>query len=218
VNLAILVPVLARPHRVTPLLDAIEATTPGARVVFLVDDYDRPEIEAIEREQRPMRRKLTIDLAETTGANYAGKINHGVGLTSEPLIFTAADDLEPQDGWLEEAEDAMRGGAEVVGINDLIDRPRDHATHFLMTRAYAERPTIDDDPGPFFEGYSHWFCDDELIGTAKARGVYAYAPLAHVMHLHPIADRAEDDDTYRKGRERMRQDRRLFTERSRLWQ
>ncbi len=213
-NLAILVPVLARPHRVAPLLDAIEATTPGVRVLFLADDYDRPEHEAIGRELSRTGVRVELD---TSGGNYAAKINSGIGLTDEPYIFTAADDLEPQAGWLEAAMAAMVHGAQVVGVNDLIERSRNHATHFLIAREYAEQPAIDGSRGPFFEGYHHWYCDDELLATARKRGVYAYAPDAEVLHLHPMSGRAEDDATYAKGRERMRADRRLFTERGQLW-
>ncbi len=213
-NLVFLVPVLARPHRVAPLLDAIEATTPGARVLFLTDDYDRPEHEAIERE---LRRDGVEVGSDTGGGNYASKINAGVELTSEPYIFCGADDLEPRAGWLEAALAAMEDGAQVVGVNDLIERNRDHATHFLMTRAYAEQPAIDGSRGPFFEGYSHWAVDDELLATARHRGVYAYAEDARVLHLHPMAGRAEDDATYRKGREKAREDLRLFRQRRQLW-
>lgn len=214
-ELAILVPVLARPHRVKPLLDAVEATTPGVRVLFLADPHDRPELEALERELGREELRVEVDVG---GGSYAQKINRGVELTDEPFVFTAADDLEPLSGWFEAAQVAFRFyGAGVVGVNDLIERKRDHATHFLLTRPYAEQPAIDGSRGPFFEGYSHWWVDDELIATAEARGAYAYAPNAKVLHLHPMAKRAEDDATYRKGRERARQDRRLFQQRSALW-
>lgn len=213
-DLAILVPVLGRPHRVKPLLDAVEATTPGSRVLFLTDPHDRPEHEAIERELGRESLQVEVDLG---GGNYAAKVNRGVALTTESLLFTGADDLEPQDGWFEVAAAAMSDGVCVVGVNDLIDRDRDHATHFLLHRAYAELPLIDGTPGPFFEGYSHWNCDDELIATAKHRGVYVYAADAHVRHLHPMSGLASDDATYQRGRRHRRQDRRLFIERSALW-
>ena len=48
-ELAILVPVLGRPHRVGPFLDAVESSTSGAPfVLFLADSGDDAEIEAIE--------------------------------------------------------------------------------------------------------------------------------------------------------------------------
>jgi hypothetical protein len=102
-------------------------------------------------------------------------------------------------------------------VNDLIRRRRDHTTHFLVTREYAKLPTIDGQPGPMHEGYSHWHVDDEFIATAKHRGVYAYARDSHVEHLHPMNDKAPDDDTYRRGRAMARKDRKRFRVREALW-
>jgi len=205
---AVIVPVLDRPRRVRPTLHAFNATAP-ARVLFVAEPDDR-------RELRALRGAGAEHLAP--GGNYAQKIAAGIAATDEPYVFTAADDLEPLEGWFEAALAAMHEhGAQAVGVNDLIQRGRVHATHFLLSRAYAEEPTIDGQPGPFFAGYWHWCCDDELIATARFRGVYAYAPEAKVRHLHPLAGLADDDDTYRRGRLRWREDRKLFQKRRRLW-
>jgi glycosyltransferase involved in cell wall biosynthesis len=207
-DLAIIVPVLGRPQRVKPLLANIRETTPDARVLFLPDRDDWKE-------------RLALDKAGAWYLNcdggYAHKIRQGIVHTSEPLVFAAADDLEFQPGWFEAAGKYLTDGVQIVGVNDLLPRARQHATHFLMTREYAELPTIDGGPGPFFDGYAHWYCDDELIGTARKRGAYAYAEDSRVKHLHPAGGRAEDDDTYRKGRERRRLDRRIYMRRRHLW-
>lgn len=210
-TVAILVPVLARPHRVRPLLDSIEAATPEPhRVLFLPDPDDTPERDAIAAAGAD-------ELAMSGG--WAAKVNAGVRATTEPLLFLAADDLEFQSGWLWAARAHMRDGVQVVGVNDLIERRPDrrgHATHFLVTREYAQLPAICGAPGPVPECYSHSFCDDELIATAEHRGVYAYAEDAHVRHHHPMCG-APDDATYRKGRAMFRHDRRLFLRRRHLW-
>lgn len=152
------------------------------------------------------------------GGSYAAKINAGVEATDEALVFIGADDLRFRARWLENAVTKMPG-AQVVGVNDCIHRPRrpQHATHFLMTREYAERPCLDGTPGPLALAYRHSFVDDELIATATKRGVYAYAARSRVAHLHPMAKTAPDDATYRRGRAHFRSDARLFTQRSRLW-
>jgi hypothetical protein len=210
-GLAVLVPVLRRPHRVKPLLESFAAVTPEPfSVCFICDGDDHGEQQAVVAAGG----KPVIH-----GGSYAAKIHYGVSLTSEPLIFAAADDLTPQPGWFEAAMTYIDEGFEIVGVNDLIERRpgrEGHATHFLMTRAYAERETIDGGPGPFHQGYGHNFCDDELIATAKRRGVYAYAENSHVRHDHPMAG-APDDETYRKGRAQFARDRRLFLRRQRLW-
>lgn len=211
-DLAVLVPVLNRPHRVKPLLDAFAATTLGARVMFIPDPDDVAEEDAIHAAGGG----IVCSLAE----NYARKINAGVALTDEPLLFLAADDIAPQPSWLPNALAHMAGGIQVVGVNDLIERRPErarHATHFLMTREYAEQPCIDGTPGPLFTGYDHSWVDNELIDTATHRGVYAYAENSHVKHIdHPMTG-GPDDDTYRKGRARFRLDRKLYQRRRHLW-
>lgn len=207
--LAILIPVLDRPHRVEPVLANIRETTPDARVLFLADKDDLPEHAAILAAGADV---LIVD------GTYAHKINVGCRATKEPLVFTGADDLTFTAGWFEAAAAAVTGGVQVVGVNDDLKRRRErHATHFLLAREYAAEPCIDGSQGPMFEGYDHSFIDDELIATATSRGVYAYEGSAVVAHQHWMNGRAPDDEVYRKGRARFRIDRRLFIRRSRLW-
>lgn len=210
-TLAILVPVLGRPHRVRPLLEAIrESTTVPHRVLFLADPGDIAEQDAIAAESGWML---------SPGGNYAAKIRIGIEATTEPFVFLGADDLRFYPGWFEAASAHMTDGVEIVGVNDLIDRPARpaHATHFLMTRAAAELPCIDGSPGPMYADYAAWRVDDELIATATRRGIYAYAPDAIVEHLHPQVGKAPDDETYRKGRATARLDGKQFMRRRHLW-
>lgn len=218
-DVAILVPVLDRPHRIKPLLDSIEATTPGRpQVLFLVDSGDDAEWEAIE-EQEDLHPGVHV-LLNPEGGTFAEKINRGVEVTTGAYVFLGADDLNFKRGWLEESLRAIERGAEVVGVNDLLrrrPRRREHATHFLMTRHYAEQPCLDGSRGPCSESYNHNFVDDELIATARSRGVYAYASRAEVEHLHWMNRRAQVDATYEKGRETFEADRRTFESRRHLW-
>lgn len=219
-ELAVLVPVLARPHRVRPLLESIWETTPDAETVFLYSPGDEAETRALVdagvQFYRPAHIAPVAFAVEVEGG-YAQKVNAGVALTEAPLIFAGADDLDLRPGWLEAARARLTDGVEVVGVNDLIPRGREHATHFLMTREYAERPTIDGEQGPFSTAYAHWYVDNELIETAKARGAYAYAEDAHVEHLHPLVSKAPLDCTYELGNAHAAEDRTIFTRRRRLW-
>lgn len=92
-DLVILVPALDRPHHVGPFLDSAEAATPGARVLFICDAGDDAQIDAVLSDKR-----AHLDIAS---GNYAQKINRGVEITAEPLIFFGADDLRFRQGWLE---------------------------------------------------------------------------------------------------------------------
>jgi hypothetical protein len=208
-ELAVLIPALDRPHRVWPVVNSFLVTC-DCDVYFICDPEDTAEIAEVVRNGD--RAKLRI-----FEGGYAAKINHGVRSTDHPLVFLGADDLEPLPGWYEAAKARLRDDVGVVGINDMLKRDRDHTTHFLMTRAYAEQPIIDGQPGPCCEEYSHWFVDDELIATAKARGAYAYAPDAEILHLHVDAGLAPDDDTYRRGRQGSRLDAHRFYRREHLW-
>ncbi|MEH3055543.1 MAG: glycosyltransferase [Patulibacter minatonensis] len=207
----VLVPVLGRPHRVLPTLESIRATAPDAHVLFIPDPDDEAELNAL-------RRAGAAFSAHAGG--YAAKINYGVRITHAPTIFLGADDLEWHPGWLEACLEHVDDGAQVVGVNDLCTRRvrrGEHATHFLITRRYATERTIDGSPGPLFEGYDHSCVDDELVATARRRGVLVIDSAIVVEHHHAINGRAPDDETYRKGRARLEQDRDLFIARSHLW-
>jgi hypothetical protein len=210
-DLAVLVPVLGRPHRVAPTLTSFYRTAPSCRVLFIADPDDSEELEAIRAEGAKYI---------TPGGSYASKINAGVRATAEPFVFTAADDLLPHEGWFEAAVECISAGVEVVGANDLIQRrPRfqENATHFLLTRKAAEEPCLDGSPGPMFSGYVHNYPDRELVETARRRETYAYCPEAVVEHLHPMNGKAEMDSTYERGSATMRADSHRFVERKALW-
>ena len=207
-DLAVIVPVLDRPHRVAPFLSAMNITV-NATVLFVADPDDESELDALETAGAEYI---------TPGGGYAAKIRAGIDATDEALVFTAADDLLPHGGWFETAKDHLRDQVQVVGVNDLRPRPnQEDATHFLMAREYTERGCIDNTVGPFFEGYIHNFCDRELVATAKHRGAYAYARAAHVEHLHHLDGKAPLDSTYSKGKESFYTDQRQFRKRSRMW-
>src|SRR5689334_12628974 len=116
-RVAVLVPVLGRPHRVKATLRGFTRTSP-ARVLFIADPDDADELRALRRAKAEFI---------APGGNYASKIAAGVEATRKPFVFTAADDLQPLAGWFEAAVAAMTGRIEVVGVNDLIERQRRHA-------------------------------------------------------------------------------------------
>jgi hypothetical protein len=211
-SVAILVPVLRRPHRVKPLLDSIAAATPTPyRVLFLCDPNDAAELRAV--------RATDADFLDC-GGKYSAKINLGVRLTQEPLIFLGADDLEFHPGWLEAAAGRLTDTIGVVGTNDLGNRrviAGEHATHSLVARWYAELGTIDRSDWLLHEGYDHNFVDNEFVETAKSRHAWAFARDSIVEHLHPLWGKGEPDEIYDKGMAHFRADRRHFVHRVPLW-
>ena len=153
--------------------------------------------------------------------DYARKINAGYRHTTEPLLFTAADDLLFHPGWLEAAEAQLADGIGVVGTNDM-GAPRvmrgEHATHSLVTREYVDRfGTIDERGVVLHEGYPHEFVDDEFVQTAMRRGAWAFAADSLVEHLHPSWGKAPTDELYDQQARRMKRGRQLYARRRRLW-
>lgn len=218
--LVVLVPCLGRPHRVAPLLESLFANTPeDPHVVFIGDPDDFEEHDAI-REAASRWPQRSIDLRILRGANYAAKINHGVSVTDEPLIFLGADDLEFHPCWLEAAWRRLTPTVGVVGTQDLCNRRvrrGEHSTHSLVARWYAETGTIDEPDKLLHEGYPHEFVDDEFVETAIHRGAYVFAHDSVVEHLHPDVKKAPEDDLYRARPQRMRRGRRIYEGRRHLW-
>lgn len=215
---AVIVPVLARPHQVQRTIDDIRDATPSPhRVVFVADADDTAELAALEEAGADF-------IVMGRRSSYAKKINAGFRSTTEPLVFSAADDLHFHPGWFEAAASQIVGPVQVVGTNDL-GNPRtfdgEHSTHTLFTREYIDTlgGTIDGGPGVVLhEAYPHQFCDDEFIAVAKARGVYAHASDSVVEHLHWLWGKADMDQTYRRGRQQHVAGKRIFQRRRVLWE
>lgn len=214
----VLVPVLNRPHRVVPFLEALAASEADARPLFICSPDDELEQKAVADAGADM---IVLDQPPTRG-DYARKINAGYYATAEALLFLGADDVHFHRRWLQRCVRRLdQPGIHVVGTNDLCNQRvmnGQHSTHSLVTRTYvAERGTIDERGKVLHEGYPHEFVDDEFIETAKTRDAFAFARDAMVEHLHPMAGKAPMDALYAEQSARMRIGRKIYTRRRRLW-
>lgn len=186
-------------------------------MLFLASPGDEAEHDAV----RAAGGDLLVTPFPHGPGDFAAKINLGYRSTTEPLLFVGADDIDFAPGWFEAARLALRPGIGIVGTQDA-GNPRvlrgEHATHFLVTRAYADAHGTIDGPGAVLhEGYSHNFCDTECVATAKSRSAWAFAHEAVVEHLHPHWSKGADDEVYRIGQAGFQRDRRLYQRRCRLW-
>jgi hypothetical protein len=70
------------------------------------------------------------------------------------------------------------------------------------------------------EIYGHWWIDKEVVGLAKARGVYVHAADARIIHHHPGYDgnetAREADPIYMRAAESAERDRKTFLSRAPL--
>lgn len=218
-DVCIVVPVLKRPHRVKPLLENIAASTPEGsyRVLFVASPYDAAEIAAIEDSGADYR---VVEWDGGSPGDFARKTNAGYRASTEPLIFTGADDLNFHPGWLEAAKACFLPTVGVVGTNDLYNpgvKAGIHSTHSLVRREYADLGTVDEPRKIYHEGYDHTFVDNELVQTAIARRAFVHCPNSVVEHVHPHANKAPTDPVYRLSEASVRQGRRLFNQRKKLW-
>lgn len=221
----VIIPVLNRPHRIDPVVRSVVDSAPDAKVL-LVPSHDSRLYEALEDalEISPNVSWYSYRDPHPECGNYAKKINWAVNQwVDTDWIFTGADDLHFHPGWWEATETWRKlPHIGVIGTNDL-GHPRVYAlhetsTHSLVRVSYVERyGTIDKEVKVLHEGYTHEFVDDELVGTAKYRHAWAFAPDAHVEHMHPIWGKAQWDDTYNDQGRRMYESRELYAQRCPLW-
>lgn len=218
-DVVIVIPVLKRPHRVKPILENIAAATPAGsyRVLFVASIFDREEVDALWEGEAD---HLVVPWEGGSPGDFARKTNYGYRRSVEPLIFTGADDLNFHPGWLEAAKACLLPTVGVVGTNDLYNpgvKAGLHSTHSLVRREYADLGTVDEPRKIYHEGYDHTFVDNELVQTAIARRAFVHCPNSVVEHVHPHAKKAPTDAVYRLSEASVRQGRRLFNQRKRLW-
>lgn len=209
--LATLVPVLNRPDNVRPLIESFrDSKTPGL-LIFIAELADIDERIELERNAYPSMRTITVVDAHT----WPQKINVGIQQIAANWYLCAADDVEFRQGWWETTKllrDDSRIG--VIGTNDL-GNPRviagQHTCHPLIRRDYIlNHGTWDTPRQAIHEGYRHWYCDDELVITAKMRDAWAFCPEAIIKHNHPYWTGGTLDSTYLEGESHANEDHATF--------
>lgn len=211
---AVLVPMLGRPQTVAPLRESLAASTDKAHLVWIVTDTDTAVRDATAGD-------TVILVPPRAKGDYAVKMNAGYRATTEPWLFLGACDLRFHSGWWEACMAKAKAGYKVIGTNDLGNPGTATgrlSTHTLIQRTYVDRHGTIDRPGQLLhEGYWHEFVDNELIATAKHRGVYGHARQAHVEHLHWLWGKRDRDVVDADFEQRMAEGERLWLKRRRLW-
>jgi hypothetical protein len=213
-DIAVVAPVLKRPHRAAPFRESIRGS--NATVYAIVGgDGD------LDMDTSSAWIAAGANVLACWGPTFPEKVNYAYSQTSELWLFLTGDDVRFHPGWAEELlRVASTTGAQVVGSNDLANpRSEDgsHSPHMLISRQYiADQGASWDGPGIVcHSGYRHMFVDDEIVTVAKQRGVFAFARDAVVEHLHPVVEKADVDATYRLGWSYAEVDKSRFAERMR---
>lgn len=223
-EVTIIVPVLDRVHTLEPLVQSINDNTEKPYIIF-VRSPGRPEVrEELQRiffkydNTEYRKRQITPQIGD-----YASKINMCVGWIFTDWFLCGADDLRFHPNWFENAMKFDAPGINVIGTQDL-GNPRvlrgRHSTHCLVRTSYArdEGLTVDQKPGEVLSPrYWHEYCDDELVGVAQHRKIWAFANDSVVEHMHPHWGKAETDASYNQQEMRMTFSRSLYLSRKSLW-
>lgn len=222
-HIDIIVPTLWRHQRLARVVDNIHQATATPHLVSLVaEPDDQPTVDTgLELAAHDPALRLVVN---QRAHNYAGAVNTAVFSGDAPWWFAGADDLDFQTGWDTHClATAERTGAQVIGTNDRYHPGvlrGDHATHYLVSRAYtmAVGCSADNIPGTGVpEIYDHQYTDTELVEVAKYRGVFAPCLEAVVKHLHFSAGLSPRDATYDHGQRHVATDGQLFESRRHLW-
>jgi hypothetical protein len=211
---AVIVPAM-RPENMKRLIESFDATNDGSARLFIVGDTQFIEDADF----------CTDGVLHT----YAEKVNAGYAETTEPWVLLVGDDVEFKSGWIEAAR-KLSGDFDVIGTNDSEPgRVRNpdvaagrHSDHTFFRRAYVESEgACLDGPGVLApECYRHWWVDREMVGLARARGVFTPCLDSIVVHHHPGFDGREDlreaDATYMLAVDAAEQDQKTFRSRAPL--
>jgi hypothetical protein len=201
---AILIPVLDRPHRIRPLLANIAETTPEPHTVL----FAASDLATVCELQRLGAPHLWDD-----GDTWPNRINMLFHATTQPYVFLGADDVLFHPGWLSTLLEAQR---HTDGVAVPADLHNPNGTLPLVSRRYVDEESLE--PGVVVHpGYGHNYSDTELFAIARKRGRYTYCPGAVVEHLHPCAGKGEMDATYEKGYATLDADAALYEMRQHLW-
>ena len=219
-RVAVFVPAMARPQNVKRLVDSFNASNDGtANLYYICDEFDTEQIAAVEAAGAKW-------LPAKTGTSYASKNNHAFNETTEDWVFLSGDDVEFTPGWIQAARE-LSDRYDIIGTNDSepgrVRNPRvaagKHADHFFVRRQYVmDEGSSLEGPGILLpEAYYHFFVDVEVIGLAKARGVWTPCLESVVIHHHPGYDGREDlrakDKAYMKAVEFSEMDQMSFKRR-----
>jgi len=219
-DVAVIVPAM-RPNMVQRLVESFDASNDGTATLYMVADPHNDDLIA-EIQKWTGRAPLITQRGHT----FAQKANTGYAETTESFLFLCGEDVEFTPGWLD-APRLLSDRFDVIGTNDSEPgrvRNKDVATSRHADHWFTRRSYIDDEgsclegPGVFCpEAFYHWWVDKEVIGLARARGVFTPCLESHVIHHHPGYDGDEqaraEDPVYMKAVEWAERDRITFMRR-----
>lgn len=192
-SVSVIIPTRQRLERALHAVKTLRQATGDVELVVVVDN-DPDTFDAL------LDTKLFDTLIYNDRRQWAiASWNIGAKAATGDYLFTGADDLSFQAGWLDEALRALDqklNGYGVVAINDGHNSKEGPSTHILIERQFAR----DHLGGVLWcPHYKHYFVDNELKERTQALDRFHYCKTARVEHLHPAAGKAESDPVYKEA-------------------
>jgi hypothetical protein len=197
-DLLVVVPTRERPANVVAFLDAWDATGTQADLIFAIDNDDPTLTELLN---------LILGRQAPHVLFVKGPRQSLAGWTNELAVANAhryraigsmGDDHRPRtEGWDQQILDALDElGTGIVYGDDLIQ-------HAALPTAPFYTADIVRTLGWFWPpGIEHLFVDNASKALGEAAGCLRYLPDVVIEHVHPIAGRAEWDESYRTSNSR----------------
>ena len=210
-KIAIFIPTLYRPDKLKRTIKSIQDTSDvHTYVMFPRDDINTQEV--IEH----FNNVEYFTDSDPENMRFVRRIQYLYSVTDDDWFLTGADDVVFRDGWLQAAEPYMNDYS-VISFDDMCN-PNVPGTNFLIKRQYIDEQSgvVDSPKTVLHQGYYHNFCDNELIGTAKARNTFIKCD-GKIEHFHHTVGKSENDIIYSMAQAKFHDDAALCHSREHLW-
>jgi len=196
------------------LLQIKERTLYQNYKVYIVIDYEEDRRTLKKIEESRIIEILPIEKIEMfpSSAEAVKVVNRGYSIGDEPYFVWFNDDMEVEEGWLQEAMKCMQTFPDKEGLvvfQDGIQNGR-NACAGLTSRNYIKMKLN----GIFHnEIYKHYYADTELFRKSKMINKLKYCPAAIVWHNHPSGKgnhKVKPDDVHIQSKSLVEKDRGIF--------
>ncbi len=194
-KVSVIIPQKGRLEQFKKCLDSIKQTVDVVECIVVTDGGDE-ESASVCKEATNYK---IFPLVVKDGMTPVEKWNEGAQVATGDILVLAANDVEFEAGWLENALDALRTLPDemgVIGLNDSVTNGQITANHFLVTKDFLAKHYGGTFLCPEYKGA---FVDSEICAVAREKGLYRWAQAARIIHHHPLTDDAPADDVHREG-------------------
>lgn len=194
-ELAVIVPSRGRPHQLAELLAAIRATAVTYPVVYVGLDYDDPAdyVRACPGLDEPDVHVYQLPRRSLSAwTNLLAR--HAMG-AAKPARYLASlgDDHRPRTaGW----DKRLIGAIEALGAPGIAYGDDRYKGVALPTAWVVSAEVVERVGWMMLPACQHMYVDNAVLALGQASGRIVYCPDVVIEHMHPLAGKAELDETY----------------------